>query len=206
MKRFKRFSVIGACLIGFAISASAQIGFDSYWISRTVILAPAQNITGGTAGNITNQPVDIRVFNGVARLDISGFTNTYGGTMTATLQSSIDTTNWTTLSNYYATASTSVVYTNNYYGGTNLFATNTWLLTGTYTTPTASTAGFATPYMAPMGATNGPNLTVSSGNYVIGLNADSQQRYLRVIFTPGGTATNWSGSVVLTCRTHGEIK
>lgn len=185
----------------FAVPCFAQRTIDTFGAVRTVVLSPAQNLVVGVAA-VTNGPIDMKLFEGVAKVDIFSMTNTgnTGGTLTCTLYTSPDQTNLTALSNFALISGTTAVnYTNLYYGGTSLWTTNNYLLPGTITTPTASSAGFATKYLASLPYTNSGAITVTSKGYVeVGYNVADANRYLYAVWTPGGTFTNFTTGAVLT--------
>ena len=208
MKFTKIFTLVAAaaCL---AISASAQLGFDAYSASREIIVSAPQNITVATANGLTtNGPVDCSLLIGNVKLDITANTNlaTSTGTLTASLYGSTDGTNMTAISNYaiqqtaYSLSITNMGYANS----TNLVVTDSLLLPGTITTPSAASAGFASPYLLPTPYTNSAAITlVSSGavtkNTMVGLRIKDQPRYLFIVYTAtGGTSTNITVSATLT--------
>jgi hypothetical protein len=200
---------LSVAFLSACISANAQgYGFDEFFATRTDVLCSPTNIIGGAgatyAGPLTNQWQFLESFSGGAKIDILATTNvgTSGGTMTCTVQVSTDTTNVATITNIaMITAPTLSTITNTYYGSTTLLSTNAVLIPGTLTTPTASSAGFATPYPADSPYTNGGAVTLSAGVPMqIGFLVQNQPRYLRTIWTPAGSATNWTVSAVLTAR------
>ena len=97
----------------------------------------------------------------------------------------------------------SLEITNAYYS-TNDVVTDSFLLPGTVTTPTAATAGFPTPYLASTPFTNTAAITlVSSGavtkNTMVGLRIKDQKRYLFLVLAgSGGTVTNFNVSATIT--------
>ncbi len=207
--KFKTLSLVAAVAALFvagAYNARAVFGFDYFATPRTLVFGGPQNFGPITAAATTNGPIDARFFDGIAKVDIVCSTNTgnTGGTMTAQIYGSNDQTNFTALSGYAViTSPTSVAYTNLFYGSPGLQATNKYLLPGTITTPVAATAGFAAPYLAPLAYTNaGPITVTTSGIYELGFNIDDAPRYLYVVWTPGGTVTNFTGSAILTGGIH----
>ena len=180
------------------VSAQAQLGFDTFNTTRSYVLAAPANLTQTT----TNAAFDTLTPIGVAALDVVVCTNTgaTGGTLSLTLQTSVDSTNWVNVQNIaFINSTTALNVTNGFYGGTSLYATDYVLLPGTVTTPTASVSAWATPYLAKLPFTNSGALTVTAtGNYKLGFNVKDQQRYLRTIWTTGGTSTNFTASAVLT--------
>lgn len=183
-----------------AVKIEAQgLGFDLFAPVRTVIVAPPVNITFAVGG-VTNSPVDIRNFDGISTIDFLVETNTgaTGGTLTATVYTSNDTTNWVALSNYaLINTTTPLVYTNYFYPP-GLKATNTYLFPGTIVNPVAATAGWATSYIQPLPFTNSGAITISaSGGYEIGFDVSDAQRYVAVAFNAGGTITNFTASALM---------
>ncbi len=184
-------------VLAFATAARASLGFDTYKATRTYILAPAQNIGWVSGGApVTNGPVDLVKSVGVAAIFFDTITNTgaTGGTLTATLLGSPDQTNMFPVSNFYLVTNTiNDVITNAYWGGTNLLCTNIVMATSTPTTPNAAMAGYATPYPYYTPATNSGAITLNGNKTVeVGLNTDDQYRYLYVVYTTGGTVTNFT--------------
>lgn len=199
MKNLFKFTLAISSIAGFCLTASAQRGFDYFFVPGSLVL-PANNFSAGT-GSITNGPYDVRTFDGIAKVDLFCYTNsvTAGGTMTAQLFGSDDTTNKTALSGIaFVNGTTAVNYTNGYYGGTNLIATNSYLLPGTITTPTAATAGFATPYLTELPFTNSGAITIPTGWSEMGFSISDAKRYIYIVWTPGGTVTNFTAGGVLT--------
>ena len=200
--------ILGVAAVGVMLvqSARAQIGFDTYAATRTYVLAAPQNIgVNGGVGLVTNGPVDHIKFTGTVKLDLLTVTNTgtTGGTLTATIYTSPDQTNLTALANYALTTSpTTDNITNYYYGGTNLVASNSVLMPNTPTTPTAWSAGYATPYPAPTLFTNTGAITLTGNKTVqVGIRILDQPRYLYVVYTAGGTVTNFTTSALITGQT-----
>lgn len=205
MNIFKKLGLaaVMAAALTLAPSARAQVGFDIFGGTRTAVLQQPTNILFSAGGTNMSNPVDIRLFTGVALLNIHATTNQAGGTITANIASSPDLTNWTALANYALATPTSVIYANTFYGTGTPIATNIWLLPGTVTTPVAATAGFATPYLVPAPFTNSGAITVNpNGITSIGLNIDDAGRYLKLTFTGGGTTTNFSASATVTGKLH----
>ena len=192
--------VIGAVALA-TLKVEAQLGFDPYAGLRTAEFTSSQtwltvtNTSGGAAGAAaTNGPIDRSLFIGTAMMNFQVQTNAggVGGTWTAQVQSSPDKTNWVNLANYSLAVPYTATYTNQTYGNaSNLNASTYYLLPGTPTTPTAYSAGYATPYLAPALFTNTAAITVAPGlGSQIGFRIQDTGRYLQVIWTPGGTATN----------------
>lgn len=182
--------ILGLVAVGVmlaTLSASAQS--DLYKAPRSIVLSAPAVLTAAAA-TVTNGPIDIRGYLGIATVDITTCTNA-GGALTALVEQSYDQTNWVALSNFgLISSTTSYSYTNAQYGGTNLIATNPYLLPGTITTPTAS-SGFATSYLAPVPFTNSGAITVTAkGVYRLGFVAQDARSYLHIIWTPTGSSSN----------------
>ncbi len=179
---------------------SAFAAADTFAGVRTVVVDSPRLISGGGNNTVTNSWTDIRGFEGIAKIDFTSKTNAAGGTLSVLVQTSQDQTNFTTLANAAYATSTSVTYTNWQYGGTNLSATETVNYPGTVTTPTAATSGWATPYIvsAPFTNTVSALSLTADGVTTIGFNIADANRYIRLIYTTGGTATNSTVSATLT--------
>ena len=193
-----KFKLIALGIILAASTASAQ--FDMFGTPRTIVVSPGHNFDGTTGLLYTNGPVDIRLMTGVAALNIFSPTNTgaTGGTLTATLYGSQDQTNMSAVTYALATY-TSVSYTNYWYNTNGLIATDYYQLAGSITTPTASSAGWATPYLVPAPFTNTGAITLSAANpTMVGFVADDAPRYLYIVYTAAGSKTNFTVGATLT--------
>ncbi len=196
-KRFARFAArifliaIALLILLLAPMANAQLGFDTYPTVKLLPFGTPQIIVNATVP-ITNGPVDIVGFFG--RSDIlATVTTNGGGTVTLTVQSSPDTTNWTSVANFaFVNSLTQLIITNTFYGSTNLYVTNQYLYPYTPTTPNAATAGFFTPYPVYNPFTNaaGAVTVTANGTYIFGINLTDSARYLHVIWTTTAQATN----------------
>ena len=179
--------------IGLAGTAGAQV--DAFNLVRVEnLINPASAIFGG-ANSVTNYVSDNTGFYGRGIILVNVNTNIAGGggATTIAVQVSNDQTNWANLSNYaIITAPTAITYTNTYFGGTNLTATDNFLLPFTITTPTAYSFGSQTPWPAPNVFTNTASTVALniSGNYVIGVNLTDNPRYLQTIITTATSKTN----------------
>ncbi len=178
-------------LVLMALPARAQ-NMDTFAQPRAIVLA-APRILDASAAVFTNGPIDIGGYVGTANIDIFSVTNA-GGALTAGLYTSTDQTNIVAVTNYaLISASTSYSYTNRYWGSTNIYGTNPWLLPGTLTTPTASTSSFAGQYLdqTTVPFTNSAVITVTSkGVYRVGLRPQDNRRYLYIVWTPTGSSSN----------------
>lgn len=185
------------------LNCMAQGAFDIYGGTRTIVVAPPQTILTSANNSVTNLPVDIHHLVGQAKLDLICETNVNAGTWTVSVQTSAsDATNWTALT-YALSTSTSAITTNLFYpnGGSTQTTTNTFLLPGTITTPTAGTAGWATAYLSAAPYTNTGSIAIpASGVVSIGFNADDAGRFIRTIWTPAGSSTNAAVTAILTGR------
>ena len=201
---FKPLAVVVAAG-ALSLPAMAQRAVDAYAATRTIVLAAPQNLTvNGGVNLVTNGPVDVRMFDGIASLDFFAYTNTgtTGGTLTATVYGSPDETNLTALSSYSLASNTTITSTNFYFGGTNLTASETYLLPGSWIYPTANTAGWATPtfYEAPF--TNSAAITLTKTYAKIGVSIGDAPRYLYVVWTTGGSITNFTVGATLSGFVH----
>jgi len=217
MKTRKTFTAVAMAAAFFAIialslapeRARAQSAFDLPGSIRTVLVDAPRLISGNAANAVTSTvPVDIHLFTGKVKIDFILKTNTGNSdVLAANVQTSPDLVSWTSLQNYaLLSRATAVIYTNLYYGTNGLTATNYYNLPGAIVTPTAATAGWATPYLdnsTPY--TNTGAITMAGeGVYTIGFQADDQQRFLRVWYLPSGNATNNNVAAVMTGRTLGN--
>jgi hypothetical protein len=186
MKLLKLF--LPVMILSIAVPAMAQ-NFDAFGATRQIVLA-TPTILGGSAATVTNGPIDIHGFQGIAEVTISSCTNA-GGALTATLVTSADSTNWTALANFATAVSTSVTVTNGTYGNTNLQFAQTYLLPGTLTVPTTATAGYAQPYLLASAFTNSGAVTITAkGLYRLGFKPSDANRYIEIVWTPTGTSSN----------------
>jgi len=180
-------------------SAFAQgEALDMFAAPRTMVLLDQSTTATTTNANYA----DIHGFIGVAKIDCISLPDNAAGVETVTIQSSADTTNWITLPNVAFGVSNAVIVTNLYYGTTNFLATNVFNLAGTVTTPTASTSGFATPYIGSVPTFSSSAVFTNTGPVVttIGFLPNDASRYLRFIVAKSGSGTNWAFGAVLTGR------
>lgn len=202
MKKMKNILIVAGLALA-SVSAFAQgRGFDVFGGTRTILLDPPAS----HLATYSSLPVDTHGFNGISKLDLivmtnSAITGQAAVSITAAIQQSPDQTNWTGVTYSLAVANTQ--YLTNYTysaGSTNyILATNYYVLPYTITTPTSSTAGFATPYGAPVLYNTTNALTFSApGCQSIGFNISDAQRYLRVVWTEGATSTNYAAGAILT--------
>ncbi len=188
MKNIKNLLIVAA-IVAIGFTAYGQRGLDAFAVSRSIVLATPTTLTVSATATVTNGPIDTHGFDGIACVDLFGITNA-AGACTARLETSPDTTNWTAMTLYATATSYSLSFTNLMYG-TNVTATQTSLVPGTITTPTAATAGWATPFVAPALFTNtAATLSVQNGFQKVGYNVADAARYLHIIWTPTGAGTN----------------
>lgn len=192
-------------LVGLSLpSARAQgvNGFDFYSVPRFITWSPTMLTNHSGTLTASNAPVDLHGFDGVASVFLT--TSNYAGNagtpaFCARLFGSQDNTNWFLMTNCsYATAATYNI--TNKIGG--VVATNQYLLPGTVTTPTAATAGFASPYLVPQPFTNaGVILTnVSGGSGLIGWSVQDGPRYVQVQYIVTGTDVAFTVNPVIIAR------
>lgn len=208
MKSFKSFIAVWVLLLGLLLGLinSAQAQFDYFAAPRTIVLAPPR-ILDASAAVFTNGPIDVGGMAGTAAIDITTVTNS-GGALTATLYMSMDQTNIVAVTNFaLIKAATSYTYTNLYYGGTNVFATNQWLLPGTITAANAS-SGFVGNYLTNSTPfTNAAAITVTAkGVYRVGVRAPDLLRYLYIVWTPTGSSSNDIVAATFTGTLNDEVK
>lgn len=194
--------LVGALLAALALAPlAARAQFNQFAEPATLVLAFPTNAAGLLVGNQTNGWVDTHGMLGIATVTFMTASNAPGGTLTATLEQSDDALVQVAGPSYALATLTSVNYTNNYYATNGPVATNSFLLAGTVTTPSASLAGFATPYLLPAPFTNTGAITVTPrGVFQVGYDIAAARRYVRVVWSPGGTQTNMSWSAVLRAR------
>lgn len=189
--------------VALALPAVAQN--DTFGQLRTLLVTPPTAFTVSTTV-VTNGPFDMKEFSGIAKADVLFLTNS--ATTQATLQffgSSTGTNSWAALANYANATKTSLLSTNVSSGaGTNIYNvfTNTLVLPGAIVNPTASSAGWATPYLDQAPFTNSAALIVTNGQaiYSIGYNVDDAPRFLQAVWTLSGSNTNGFGAITLTTR------
>lgn len=195
--------ILGLSLISVLAVQTCQAQLDVFKSTRTLVVQQPVVLSGAA---LTNASVDLVGFFGYVKLDLCVNTNggsgdsaaAGAGTLTATILSSNDTNTWT-LVPYAQALATSLSYTN-YPLGTNAVFTDTFLMPGTNTYPTAATAGFATPYLASIPMTNTTAISIKgTAVYSVGFNATDAGRYLQVAWAAtNDKTTNAVVSAVLT--------
>ena len=208
MKFTKNILAVAGLLIA-TMTCQAQRSFDMFNVPKTIVLAAPQNFTvNGGVGLITNGPVDIRMFDGLACIDIFSTTNTgtTGGTLTATVETSPDNTTWTALTNYALISSTtSILYTNS--ANTNTVATDVFLIPGTYTNYSVTANLSAGTVLQSLPYTNGGAVTITTkGYYKLGWSIGDGGRYAHIVWTAGGTTTNFTAGATITAVNEGPLK
>ena len=184
-----KISLMILAVASFTCIANAQRGVDMFGVPRSLVLAAPQALAVPTL-LVTNGPIDTHGYEGIGVVDMFSLTNAAAMTITASFFTSPDQTNLTALANYALAVSASESITNYMYGGTSLICTQTKLAPGTVTAPTASSAGWATPYLLPAAFTNNGAVTLTAkGNYEIGYNVSDAARYLYVVTS--GTNATW---------------
>lgn len=180
-----------------AVSAIAQNGFNFFEVPKTIVVTTPQVL----AGTYSNAPVDLHGSVGIAKLDFNIVSNASSGALVVTLCQSDDTTNWTAVPNIAQATLSSVTATNNSYGST-LKSTNSFLFAGTVTTPTAATAGWATPYLSPaaFNYTGSISNMSATGAYSVGVNVQNVKRYINVLYT--GSSGHTVGAILTVRRDY----
>ncbi len=187
--------VLILALLAMFCATPARAQFDFYARPRIVIVTPP-TLLGTTI--YSNKPVDVRGLTGTACLSVTCQTNGAAGAFTVSLYKSPDLTNWTAVANASYASSYTANLTNNQYAA-QLVGTNAYYLAGTVTTPTATTAGFATSYLLSAPFTNSATgiSLAAGGNAVIGFNIADADRYFSVQYAPSANNTNQSVSATL---------
>lgn len=196
--KFKNILAVGLLACFAAVRAHAQA--DTFAAPRTLVLLEQSSAAASTSNA---NYADIHGFVGVAKIDMATLPDNAAGTMAVTVQTSSDTTNWSTLGNVAFAVSNSVKSTNfviTWSGGTNVYATNVYNLAGTVTTPTANSAGFATPYLGSIPSFSSSAIFTNTGPVLttIGFIPNDANPYIRFYIIKGGTGTNYAFSATLT--------
>ena len=200
------FVVAGALAIFGCAPVYAQRSFDTFFAARTLNLGV--NTLNGASNSLTNGPIDIRMFDGISKIDIISDTNTptTGGTLTVQFFTSTDTTNLVALSSYALGSALAINYTNRSYATSTQVGTNNWILPGTLITPSLPLAGFASQYLYPAQMTNSGSISIATpGVKSIGFNAGDALRYLYVVYSTGGSVTNFTAGAVMTGFVHDTL-
>ena len=172
---------ITAALSLFAVgSLMAQ---DVFAGSRTILALPPQVITA-----VVSNVVDVHGYDGVAKIDLISATRDAANVTTFTLAGSATRTGtYATIATFALGVPTTVPLTNTASGG----ATNYIYYAGTVTTPTAATAGWATPYLVPSAFTSSGSIALTGcTNGVLGFSIPDVPRYLSITATPTMSTSN----------------
>lgn len=197
IRKLSALALVALVLLAFTLPARAQ--FNQPQEPVTLMLDPGRVIIGFASATVTNSWVDTHGMLGQAAINLFVVTNA-AGSVTATLEGSNDATNALSFGTYAVATSTAVTYTNTYYP-TAFNVTNTYLLPGTVTTPSAATAGFATSYLAPWDYTNTGAVTPAlKGVTRLGYQVQDKPRYVRLIWTTSGSLTNLTAAATITGR------
>jgi hypothetical protein len=178
---------VAAALSLFAVGAQAQL--DTFAGARTILALPPQVITA-----VVSNVVDVHSYDGVAKIDLVSATRDAANVTTFTLAGSATRTGtYTTIATFALGVPTTVPYTNTAAGG----ATNYLYLAGTLTTPTASTAGWASQYIVPSAFTTSGSIALTGcTNGVLGFNIADVPRYLSITATPTMSTSNTVMAVI----------
>jgi hypothetical protein len=195
--KLSRIVACAAFLVLCAMPASAQ-SFDLYGSTRKLVMSTVSCGPAATVTAASNNCVDIHAFTGIITVDIFSSTNDNSSGNTFTLETSSNTTNWTALANFAVGNPTAALFTNLYVSTIPVWVTNNYNLPGTNTTPTASTAGFASPYLITSPFTNAGAISMNTGFYTVAFRADDQPRYFHIKFALSGT--NACAGAVITGR------
>jgi hypothetical protein len=193
-------ALLAIAIIGATAAHSFAQGFgsDSFSGERTIILSQGALAIGASSNGLP-AVADLTGIIGVAKIDVFSGCDNASGTQTVTVQNSADNTNWTTLSSCVLATNIAISRTNFYYSSTGIAITDTNFLTGVVTTPTASSAGFATTYIPAAAFTNTATWVANGPGWrEVGFVAQDANRYLRVVVVPGGTGTNQTYGAVIT--------
>lgn len=200
--------IITLAVAAVSASAFAQRSFDVFNVPKTIVAVNGQNFIAGSL-SVTNGPYDVRMFDGLASVDVFTYTNTgaTGATMTLTIQGSSSTTAGTqsNVGNLaFINTLTSINYTNS--ASTNQVATDSFLIPGSYTSYTPSSNLAAGIVLNPPNYTNSGAITLPLGYSKIGWSIGDGPRYVWFILTPGGTVTNITAAASLTGINEGPLK
>lgn len=183
--------LILAAVAALTLVQTVHAQFNLFGEPRKVIVLQPKAISASYTGT-TN---DLRQFDGTATLDIVVVTNAGDAAIVVDCQgSATGTSGWASLANVAVATQATIITTN----AAGFNSTNIYNLPGTIVTPTASTAGFATPYLLSAPYTGTGLVTGSTAVTTLGFNISDAPRYLRCVATG---ATNGSlVSVILTGR------
>ena len=198
MKRFK-ISLLLLAVASLCITANAQRGNDSFYAMRTLMLIAPTNISAGVVA--VSNICDIHGLTGIAKVDVSIAPYAPVDVTGVMFYGSTDKTNWSLLTSAAWATNNAISTTNSAlsinYPGLTSNTVNYYYLPGNIISPTAATAGYATPYLspAPMSAI-GTNTITGAGILSMGFNAEDAPRYLRTVVWFGGGGTNGVSAIL----------
>ena len=205
MKPFQTILVGAAATAALGITSLAiaqGLGSDEFGAVTTRLLAAWETTTNTLI--VTNSSTDLNNMTGIGKITLNFASDNSAGVGAFVVQSSADTTNWATLGNVALGVSTAITKTNSLAAGGSITNIYTNFLSGTgVTTPTASTAGFATPYIPALLFTNTASVSITNaGVATLGFIINDANRYLRLKVTCSGTFTNsgWTADITGTPR------
>lgn len=194
MKFLKNILVAAMLAVGCTLPAMAD-QFDLYGGTDTRVVA-ALHVTAQGSNNTATTPMF--GLNGIATLQIWFGPDNASGTGAFTVQTSPDNTNWSTMTSCCVSTVYTNTYTNNIYAAAVTTAYTNLLHGSSVLTPTAATAGFATPYIVPLLLTNtGVFQLTNAANAEVAFEVVDQPKYIRLAVTTGGTGTNSAFGAVL---------
>lgn len=207
MKRIPKFFALVLLAMSIAsLSAFAQgASADLAGAMRYIVLDPGTSTPATSAVTVSNTPVDIHGYDGVGVILLGSVCTNAAATIYARVETSSTGTNgWTLMSNCALFNLSTNTLSNLAQNG--IGATNTYLIPGTATVPTAGTAGFASTYLAPSPYTNtGILLTnVAQGVAAIGFVVADQPRYIHTIYTVTG-GTNDTTAIFVARKNSGSF-
>ncbi len=215
-----KLSILLAATLMLATAAWAQL--DTYaaprWISILPTLITNGVIASPAAISVTNQPIDIHAYDGVAAAYFTWARNpiaeasAQSGSLTVTVYGSNTATNrgvektlvapiWA-ISNLSIATSTPLTLTNYSYSliTQRSWVTNTYHVPGTIVTADPATQGFAGQYLVQEPFTNAAvgATTAVIGSQLVGFQIGDQPRYLQLVYTVTGTNSVFfvSGAIV----------
>lgn len=197
-KIFKMTGLMVAAMFACCVASFAQ-GNGSDEFAGVITRLLAVNSFNNTAVTNAPQTVDLLDMVGIAKIDVFSAPDNVAGTEIIKIQTSPDTTNWSTMGSCAINSGNAISRTNFYYGSTGIANTFTNLNPQAVTTPTASSAGFATVYSPALVYTN-TALWTNTGPAVVefGFKIADQPRYARVVVTAGGSGTNFAFGAAVT--------
>lgn len=195
-RQFRMVSALACLMAALALMisplAQAQVP-DTFYVPTAIVPTGSPNVLTAASAYVTNGPIDIAGYLGVANVDCFITTNA-SEVSSFQIFASPDQTNYYALSNYaYIPSPTIFKYTNTYWGSNLVYATNRFLVPGTVTTATPSSAGYAGYYLneATVPFTNNTYQTnLQTGHFRIGLKVQDAYRYLYFVWNVGTVTSN----------------